>query len=60
MANRENIPSIVTTRQIDYGALVRKQWGGEWGKPEKVYEFSNGRKFDETSQRGGSFYQPTE
>lgn len=59
MANRENKAQVVTTRKVDFGAQVRKQWGGEWRKPEKVYEFSNGRKFEETSEQGGSFYRPT-
>lgn len=44
----------VQTRDIDYAAWVRKLWGKEWNKPEIVYEFSNGRKFEETQ----AFYVP--
>jgi hypothetical protein len=45
----------VQSRTIDYGAMVRKQWGKEWNKPEIAYEFSNGRKFDETKYEQGYF-----
>jgi hypothetical protein len=34
--------------EFDYAALVRKQWGKEWNKKDTAYEFSNGRKFDQT------------
>jgi hypothetical protein len=47
-------------REIDYAAMVRRKWGKEWNKPETAYEFSNGRKFQDTTQQGGSFYVPHE
>lgn len=51
--------SKVSTSEIDYGSLVRKEWGKEWTKPDTAYEFSNGRKFEDTTLQGGSFYVPT-
>ena len=35
-----------TATVIDLNAEIRKLWGPEWNKPEKSYEFSNGRKFE--------------
>ena len=49
----------VQTRTIDYAAWVRKLWGKEWNKPDTAYEFSNDRKFEDTTEQGGSFYQRT-
>jgi hypothetical protein len=48
----------VQSRDIDYSSLVRRQWGKEYKKPDTAYEFSNGRKFEDTTEQGGSFYQP--
>jgi hypothetical protein len=45
----------VQSRDIDYAALVRRLWGKDWNKPEIGYEFSNGRKFDETKYEQGYF-----
>jgi hypothetical protein len=45
----------VQSRVIDYGAIVRKQWGKEWAKPGIAYEFSNGRTFEEAMYRQGYF-----
>lgn len=39
----------------DMKTLAQKAWGKDWNAKEKVYEFSNGRKFDD----GVAFYQPT-
>ena len=47
----------VTTREIDYAAEVKKQWGKEWNKPEVVYEFSNGRKFESTDRTASGIYE---
>lgn len=42
MPDKEN---VVTFREIDLSAEVRRIWGSEWNAPEVSYEFSNGRKF---------------
>jgi hypothetical protein len=42
-------------RYIDYAALVRDLWGDEWKKPEVVYEFSNGRKFEDSGPNHGIY-----
>ena len=39
----------------DYGNIVRRQWGAEWSKREIVYEFSNGRKFQDSFTQGGPY-----
>lgn len=49
----------VTTRPLDWAALVRKQWGEEYNVPEDVYEFSNGRKFKNSDQADGGPYGVT-
>lgn len=49
--------NLVTTRTIDYAAWVRKLWGKEWNKPETVYEFSNGRKFESTDATDSGIYE---
>jgi hypothetical protein len=48
----------VATKPVDYAALVRKQWGVEYNKPEEVYEFSNNRKFEDSGSNGG-VYNPS-
>jgi len=47
----------VQTKPIDYAALVRKVLGDDAKKKEVAYEFSNGRKFEDTGSNGGP-YQP--
>jgi hypothetical protein len=49
----------VQSRDIDYAALVRKQWGKEWGKRDTAYEFSNGRKFEQTDAFYTNYIVPT-
>jgi hypothetical protein len=48
-ATLTNSGEVITAAQpqvgIDWGALVQKSWGKEYGKPEYEYEFSNGRRF---------------
>lgn len=48
-ATLTNSGEVVTVARpqvgIDWGALVQKTWGKEYGKPEYEYEFSNGRRF---------------
>lgn len=52
MANEQN---PVTTKLIDYAALVRKVEGEDMNKKEDVYEFSNGRKFEDSGSNGGPY-----
>lgn len=47
-------------REIDWQALVQKSWGKEWKKPDIAYEFASGKNFQDTTEQGGSFYEPTE
>ena len=49
----------VQTRDFDWKSLVSKSWGKDYKKPDTAYEFSNGRKFEDTTEQGGSFYQRT-
>lgn len=48
----------VTTKIIDYAALVRKAQGEDANKPEIVYEFSNKREFKDSGSNGG-IYKPS-
>jgi hypothetical protein len=51
-----NLPPV-HTRTLDYASMVREAWGEEWGKPEVVYEFSNGRKFYSTDRTEHGVYR---
>lgn len=44
-------------RTIDWGAMARDAWGDQWSVPEIVYEFSNGRIFQDTGPTHG-IYNP--
>lgn len=55
MPNNNETP--VKFRVIDMNSEARKAWGPEWGKPERSYEFSNGRKF-ELRTEDASIYNP--
>lgn len=46
------VDTTVRTRTLDWKELVLKAWGKEWNKPEKVYEFGNGRVFEEKKPGG--------
>ena len=46
----------VSSRKIDYGGAVIREWGVEWGKRDIVYEFSNGRKFQDSFINGGPYH----
>lgn len=48
----------VTTREIDYAALVRKVEGEDYKKKEAVYEFPNGREFKDSGGSSG-IYSPS-
>ena len=48
----------VRFRTYDLATQVRKSWGEDWKKPETGYEFSNGRKFNDTGNKGGP-YRPS-
>ena len=50
-------PIPVQTKVIDYAAMVRKVLGEDANKKDVVYEFTNGRKFEDTGSNGGP-YQP--
>ena len=47
-----------TQRIIDFKSLVVKAWADQWLKPETVYEFSNGRKFESSDQSTSGIYVP--
>lgn len=50
-------PPNVKTKRLDWAALVRRQAGDELQKKEPAYEFSNGRKFNDTGTNGGPYRQ---
>lgn len=47
----------VTTRKTDFASEVRKHWGDEFYKPDVVYEWSNGKKFESTDRGTTGFYR---
>lgn len=49
----------VTTKTIDYAALVRKNQPEEQKKPETVYQFSNGNEFKSTDNQETGIYRRT-
>lgn len=53
----KNLGYKVSTRTINYSALVRKEWGENWNKPDIAYEFSNGRKFLDTDRSESGVYR---
>lgn len=48
-------PPPVTTKTIDYAALVRKVEGSALNEKPDVYEFSNGRTFEDSGSNGGPY-----
>lgn len=50
----------VTTRTVNYKDLVVKAAGKDWKKPETVYQFSNGRKFESTDANETGIYRAPE
>jgi hypothetical protein len=50
MANNKNLGYRVTLRNIDYGALVREQWGEEWNKRYVIQTWDNGRQWLDTDR----------
>ena len=42
----------VTTSEIDWKTIVQEQWGERWSKPDVAYQWSNGRKMDDTGPMG--------
>lgn len=46
-----------TTRTLDLGAEIKKRWGAEWGKSDIAYEFSNGRKFENSDRSESGVYE---
>lgn len=55
MANNQR----VTVRTINLKDLVQKAAGKDYKKPETVYQFSNGRKFESTDDKPTGIYQPS-
>jgi hypothetical protein len=45
----------VQTKEIDFASLVRKVEGEDMNKKDEVYEFSNGRKFEDSGSNGGPY-----
>lgn len=45
-----NDPAINSgsARTLDWGAMCRAAWGAEWAKRDVAYEFSNGRKMEDS------------
>lgn len=50
-------PIPVVTKPLDYAQLVRQLWGDQYNKSEVAYEFSNGRKFEDSGSNGGPYEQ---
>ena len=55
MAYTYTPPAAPRTKPLDYAALVKRAEGKDWSKPEPAYEFSSGRKFDDTGSNGGPY-----
>lgn len=53
----QQLPPPVRIIPKSWLALVQKQWGEDWKKPDPAYEFSNGRTFDTPSNGGGPYDQ---
>jgi hypothetical protein len=47
----------VTVRTVNYKDLVQKAAGKDWKKPEVVYQFSGGRKFESTDDKETGIYR---
>lgn len=53
---RGGVPKLPpTTRTVDFGALVKQQWGDDWRKKDVAYRFSNDRKFAASEPNGGPY-----
>lgn len=48
-------PTKVSTKILDWAALVKKAWGPEWNEPDIAYQFSNDRKFKDSGSDGGIY-----
>lgn len=44
-------------RSIDLGAEIKKAWGALWSKADVGYEFSTGRKFDNSDRSESGVYE---
>ncbi len=52
-----NLGYKVTTRDISWADLVRREWGSEFSAPDHgVYVFDGGRKFDSTDKSNTGIY----
>ncbi len=53
---RSGVPTLPPiTRTIDYGAMVKKAWGQQYGVPDIAYRFSNNRTFNDSGINGGPY-----
>lgn len=53
---RGGVPTLPPiTRTLDYGALVKKAWGQQWGVPDIAYRFSNNRTFNDSGPTNGPY-----
>lgn len=59
MVNKGNLGYKVTYRTLSWRELAVREWGAEWGIPEVVYEFSNGRRFQSSDMSTHGFYTKT-
>ena len=55
MATNQTGSPPPSTRTLDWGSIVRKVWGDDWLKRDTAYEFSNGRKFQDTGPDSGIY-----
>ena len=51
-----NLGRTVTTRTIDWRAMVITDWGDEWAKRSVVYRFTGGETKDSTDSTNRGFY----
>ena len=47
----------VRVKPVDFAALVRRAEGKELTEKPIAYEFSNGRKFEDSGENGGPYRQ---
>lgn len=53
----DDMKQLVHTSTRSWKDMVQKAAGKDWNKPDVVYEFSNGRKFESTDASGGGPYE---
>lgn len=58
MAYNYTPPPAPRIRPLNWAELVKRAEGEDWNKPEPAYEFSDGRKFNDSGSNGG-IYTPS-